>query len=531
MTIGREPQPGFHPSRKFSQPPTENAQGVKHPYVNCRKSEGKRDHTFYHSLSSLQPRGIRSKLQELKGLINYFHTVCIGLQETFLSSNNPLKLRGYNSARKDAAIGSNHSGGVCILTSNLYPSTPLTLHTSLKAVAIQVYARTLVTVCSVYLPPHNAIGHHDLDNLIERLPAPFLLLGDFNGHSALWGWDVTNSRGRQIERLISNNCLCPLNNDEKKYFHEATRTFHSLDLAICSPTLLLLLHFTVGSEICNNDHFPIIVSYADSGIAFQYPPRYLLQRADWGNFMQLADIIESRVSTADITADSYSPDFVAIKNRGERTSLRFTARSTLTYNSEFRMFELETAFSRAHDTSPFPAEGVPQASVLSVIPFRHLSRIHHLLSCVHGNLYVDDLQISCQGSNLNLIEQLQNAVNKLVAWCNNNGFAICPEESRCVRFCRKRNLHIDPVIHIQHVAIPVVDDIRFLGVILDLKLTFLPHTLHLRKKCERSLNIVKGPLQNILGCQSNLPFTYLSGSDSLPCRLRVFGSARPTVLG
>ncbi|GBO31553.1 hypothetical protein AVEN_167784-1 [Araneus ventricosus] len=135
-------------------------------------------------------------------MINCIQPVCIGLQETFLSSNNPLKLRGCNSVRKDAAIGSNHSGGVCILTSNLYPSSPLTLHTSLQAVAVQVHVRNLVTVCSVYLPPHDVIDNHVLDNLIDQLPTPFLLLGDFNGHSALWGSDVTNSRGRQIELFI-----------------------------------------------------------------------------------------------------------------------------------------------------------------------------------------------------------------------------------------------------------------------------------------------------------------------------------------
>ncbi|GBL75189.1 hypothetical protein AVEN_194431-1 [Araneus ventricosus] len=245
--------------------------------------------------------GILSKLQEFKGLINYFHPVCIGLQETFLSSNNPLKLHGYNSPRKDPATGSNHSGGVCILTSNLYPSTPLTLHTSLQAVAVQVHARTLVTVCSVYLSPYDGISQQHLDTLVDQLATPFILLCDFNGHSTLWGSDVTNSRGRQIEQLISNNCLCLLNNDEKTYFHEPTCTFHSLDLAICSPTLLPLLHFTVGSDLCNSDHFPIIVSSADSGGAIQYPPRYLFQRADWGNFMQVADITESMVSTADIT--------------------------------------------------------------------------------------------------------------------------------------------------------------------------------------------------------------------------------------
>ncbi|GBN29239.1 hypothetical protein AVEN_151172-1 [Araneus ventricosus] len=119
--------------------------------------------------------GIRSKLKDLKGLISIFNPVCMGLQEIFLSSTIPIKLRGYNSVPKDTATGSNHSGGVCILTSNLYPSTPLTLHTSLQAVAVQDHARTLVTVCSVYLPPHDVISQQDLDTLMDQLPTPFIL--------------------------------------------------------------------------------------------------------------------------------------------------------------------------------------------------------------------------------------------------------------------------------------------------------------------------------------------------------------------
>ncbi|GBN51186.1 putative RNA-directed DNA polymerase from transposon BS [Araneus ventricosus] len=140
------------------------------------------------------------------------------------------------------------------------------------------------------------------------------------------------------------------------------------------------------------------------------------------------------------------------------------------------------------------AEGVPQGSVLSVTLFIvHLSQIlHHLPSYVHGSLYVDDLQISCQGSNMNMIDrQLQNAVNKLVAWCDNNGHTISAENSRYVHFCRKRNIHLDRNIQIRNAPIPVVNEIRFLGVIFDRTLIFLPHILHLRKKCERSLNILK----------------------------------------
>ncbi|GFT43345.1 putative RNA-directed DNA polymerase from transposon X-element [Trichonephila clavipes] len=139
-------------------------------------------------------------------------------------------------------------------------------------------------------------------------------------------------------------------------------------------------------------------------------------------------------------------------------------------------------------------QGVPQGSVLRVTLFNiHMSSIlNHLPPSMGGMLYVDDLQISCQGSDMRLIErQLQTTVNELVKWCDQNGHTISPSKSSCVHFCRKRNLHPDPLIHIGNVQIPVVSEVRFLGVIFDCKLTFLPHVLYLRKKCERSLNILK----------------------------------------
>ncbi|KAF8768289.1 hypothetical protein HNY73_021128 [Argiope bruennichi] len=176
--------------------------------------------------------------------------------------------------------GSHSSGGVCIFTSNLYPSTSLTLNTALQAVAVQIHVRSLVTVCCIYLPPHDVISQQDLDDLVDQLPKPFIIFGDFNGHSTLWGSDSTNSRGRQIEQFITNNCICLLNNKEKTYFHEPTRSFHTIDLAICSPELLPLLTFAVSRDLYNSDHFPIIVSHADrGGVTHCPPPRFLFQRA------------------------------------------------------------------------------------------------------------------------------------------------------------------------------------------------------------------------------------------------------------
>ncbi|GFW39041.1 putative RNA-directed DNA polymerase from transposon X-element [Trichonephila clavipes] len=82
------------------------------------------------------------------------------------------------------------------------------------------------------------------------------------------------------------------------------------------------------------------------------------------------------------------------------------------------------------------------------------------------------------------------------------GHTISPSKSSCVHFCRKHNLHSDPSIHIGNIQIHVVSEVRFLGVIFDSKLTFLPHVLYLRKKCERSLNILKVLSNTLWGADS-----------------------------
>ncbi|GFT80319.1 uncharacterized protein TNCV_1189801 [Trichonephila clavipes] len=72
-------------------------------------------------------------------------------------------------------------------------------------------------------------------------------------------------------------------------------------------------------------------------------------------------------------------------------------------------------------------------------------------------LYVDDLQVSCQGSDMRLIQRLlQTTVNRLVKWCDQNGNMISPSKSSCVHFFRKRNLHPYNFIHIGNIQIPVV---------------------------------------------------------------------------
>ncbi|GFT43341.1 putative RNA-directed DNA polymerase from transposon X-element [Trichonephila clavipes] len=152
-----------------------------------------------------------------------------------------------------------------------------------------------VTVCCLYLPPNAVIHQQDLNNLVDQLPAPLVILGDFNGHSTLWGSVKTNLRGRQIEQVLSDHCLCLLNHEEPTYFHEPTRSFHTLNLAICSPSLLPHLNLSVEKDLYNSDHFPVIISHDYDTGGKTFPPTYSYGRADWALFTQLAVITDAIV--------------------------------------------------------------------------------------------------------------------------------------------------------------------------------------------------------------------------------------------
>ncbi|GBO18093.1 hypothetical protein AVEN_180334-1 [Araneus ventricosus] len=134
---------------------------------------------------------------------------------------------------------------------------------------------------------------------------------------------------------------------------------------------------------------------------------------------------------------------------------------------------------------------------------------------------------------MNFIQrQLQTAVNNITQWCNNNGFAISTSKTAGVHFCRKRNLHNDPEIKLYGELITFVNEIRFLGVIFDKKLSFLPHVKQLRKKCESALNILKVLSTTAWGADrvSMLKIYRATVLSKLEYGCTIYGSARKSVL-
>jgi endonuclease/exonuclease/phosphatase family metal-dependent hydrolase len=99
----------------------------------------------------------------------------------------------------------------------------------------------------------------DLVDLVKQLPSPFLLLGDFNAHSDLWGDQSLDRFGIEVENFLDISNLCLLKDGSTTYFHGPSGSQTAIDLSICGPSLIQDLDWKVHSDLCGSDHFPIIL--------------------------------------------------------------------------------------------------------------------------------------------------------------------------------------------------------------------------------------------------------------------------------
>ena len=72
-----------------------------------------------------------------------------------------------------------------------------------------------------------------------------------------------------------------------------------------------------------------------------------------------------------------------------------------------------------------------------------------------------------------------------------NAFKLSKTKTQCVHSCQLRGLHNDPVLKLDGVEIPVVYHYKFLGVIFDRKLSFIPYINHLKSKCQKALQLLR----------------------------------------
>jgi len=137
----------------------------------------------------MEHTSLQANKEELDMLLSHTHPSIVSLQESFLKKkNNVISFKGYSCYHSYATeVNDVAHDGSAILVNFSTPHRQLNLQTCLHAVAIRVTCRKTITVCSIDLPPSMVFNTSEFYDLLQQLPPPILITGDFNSHSTLWG--------------------------------------------------------------------------------------------------------------------------------------------------------------------------------------------------------------------------------------------------------------------------------------------------------------------------------------------------------
>ena len=263
-------------------------------------------------------RGLKANRQEVELLIQKYNPSVLLLQETKVPINSTISsFKGFNTFLKIGTIdneGRAH-GGSMILVKNSLAKSEIPLTTNLQAVACRVSLSHDISLCSIYVPPHQSLAISELENVIQQLKSPFILCGDFNAHSPLWGGSNIDSKGKIIEKLLEQSNICLWNDDSATYLHPALGSFSSIDLSMCSPGIFLNYQWRVEEDQWGSDHFPILLFPLRRSDSVPLE-KWQFLKADWESFSaECKDKLNTSEDDQQFDISSFTSTLLDISNK------------------------------------------------------------------------------------------------------------------------------------------------------------------------------------------------------------------------
>ena len=218
---------------------------------------------FCYKILTWNCEGLHTKKQEVDIMISDHNPAAICLQDTRLTKEREdlYKFPGYTPYFK--SIGS-HASGVVILVKKSIPQSQVILTTNLQAVAVRVTMKGKTYVLtSLYIPPSTVPTISDFDSFIRQLDSrSYLLNGDWNAHSPLWGANKTCPRGDVAEEVLHKFDVIPINISDYTFRSRAHNTYSLIDLTFAHASIFLDFTYEILPDSHTSDHYPIILDLA-----------------------------------------------------------------------------------------------------------------------------------------------------------------------------------------------------------------------------------------------------------------------------
>lgn len=250
------------------------------------------------------------------------------IQESNFKDGHCGKLRGYKPFNKNRTQASHDSGGVAIYVNDNTPAEEVLIVSPIEAVAVTIECPMKIIICNIYILNNCPFKLTDLQSIVKQLPRPFIIVGDFNSHSPLWGTRKRDKRGAIIEEWLDDPNIVVLNSNEATHSNYSSGTFSSIDLSICSTGFADKIEWSVNSDLHDSDHFPIHIEITDEKQRYQSSivptKKWNLSKANWDSYGEALDTLFATSPSIDSTIKYDRDDLInlftdIIQNAADRT--------------------------------------------------------------------------------------------------------------------------------------------------------------------------------------------------------------------
>jgi len=265
------------------------------------------------------------------------------LQETKLRDKQTINLKGYQGFYHHRFQGTIANGGVAILVREELCPKEIFLSTDIQAVACEINWKKKIILCSVYIQEKDNFTENQIINLVQQLGSDFIISGDFNAHSTLWGHPKSNKIGQILEKVLDSQDMVLGNNDDSTYIDARSGKMSILDLTFFSSSIGCEFVWEVYDDISLSDHLPIILEWL--GIKeeiYDGPSRFNFQKANWPLFTELTEKIKLNENPSESIDKIVEVFFNSMKKVGKK-SIPLSKPGKYRYNVPWWCPEIEKA--------------------------------------------------------------------------------------------------------------------------------------------------------------------------------------------